>query len=98
MEDKDLKYNRCSNCGKYFAPEQENEKKICSDECKIYYKSCRACGKYYISSRVENTIYCSNECGITPKEEVPAQVSHEIVQEQPLSLLQPPRTLSVDSL
>ena len=89
MEEKDLNYIRCSNCGKYFASEEEN--KICSDECKTYYESCRACGNYFISSRKENTIYCSNECGITPKLEVPAQ-------HQPLSLLQPPRTLSVDNL
>lgn len=105
MEDKDLKYNHCSNCGKYFTSEQENEDRFCSDECKIYYRSCKACGNYFISSRVENTFYCSNDCGITPEQEAPAQVSQEIaqasqefVQEQPLSLLQPPRTLSVDSL
>ncbi len=104
MEDKDLTYLRCPNCGKYFTNEQDKENRFCSTECKIYYKSCTACGNYFVTTRSENNIFCSNDCGINPELQTPtqdsqeiAQVSQEILQEQDLSLLQQPRTLSADS-
>ena len=61
MEDKDLTYIRCPNCGKYFA--EDKDKKICSEECKIYYESCVACGRYFISSRETVNSFCSIDCG-----------------------------------
>ncbi len=68
MEDKDLTYLRCPNCGKYFA--EDKDKKFCSEECKIYYESCVACGKYFISSREAVNLFCSIDCG-TNKESLP---------------------------
>ena len=75
MEEKDLYYSRCPNCGKYFASEeddkQNNDKMFCSNECKNYYKVCISCGNYFISSRIENKIYCSETCGTNPEPQGP---------------------------
>jgi hypothetical protein len=89
-EDKDFKYYRCSNCGRYFINEQEEGNKFCSEECKTYFKSCRACGNYFTSSRTDNGIFCSMECGTNPETETPHL-------EQDLSLLHHQQTLSVDN-
>ncbi len=91
MEEEDLKYLRCPNCGEYFASYQENENRFCSEECKIFYRSCTACGKYFVSTRDMSSIFCSNECGVNPELEAPQK-------EQILSLLQQPQTLSADNL
>ena len=67
MKKKDLKYSRCSNCGKFFINTKKNTSMFCSMECSTYYKSCIVCGKYFTSERNNNKIFCSSECGSNPK-------------------------------
>ena len=67
MEDRDFKYIRCQNCGRYFINETEDTNKFCSEDCKIYYKNCESCGNYFITSRNLEDLYCSSECGINPE-------------------------------
>lgn len=67
IKDKDFKYRRCQNCGKYFTSEQTEENKFCSEECKIYYISCVSCGNYFTGLRSNKNIYCSPNCGINPE-------------------------------
>lgn len=77
MEEKDLHYSRCPNCGRYFASEESAEEKqdnmFCSQECGNFYRVCFSCGNYFTSSRSEVKIYCSETCGVNPEPEVHPQ-------------------------
>ena len=77
MEEKDLYYSRCPNCGKYFIPEETAEEKqdeiFCSQECKNFYRACLSCGNYFRSSRSEVKIYCSETCEVNPELQIPLQ-------------------------
>ena len=67
MEKDDLKYTRCSNCGKFFINSEKDSPRFCSPECKTYYKTCINCGKYFASVRNDNIKFCSSECGTNPE-------------------------------
>ncbi len=67
MDKNNLKYTRCSNCGKFFINTEKNPSIFCSPECSTYYKTCLNCGKYFVSERNSNKIFCSFECGANPE-------------------------------
>ena len=67
MEEKDFKYIRCPNCGKYFIDTEIEDKMFCSHECRNFYKACIACGNYFTTSRTEDKLYCSEICGTNPE-------------------------------
>jgi len=96
MEKKDLKYTRCSNCGKFFINTKTTTSIFCSLECSTYYKKCINCGKYFASERKSNKIFCSSECGSNP--EYQELVDQELSPDPPSNLLTKPLDHQKESL